>query len=116
MLDDAPVDVVFSDIMMPGGTSGIALAREIRRRHPELPVVLATGYADSASSVGDGEFRVLLKPYSLDALSTAFLIGGPALAGHYLERHDETLVIVSDDTLGRPVIMGRSSGAVVEGA
>lgn len=51
-----------------------------------------------------------------DALSTAFLIGGPALVEQYLERHDETLVIVVDDTRARPVIMGRSSGAVVEGA
>lgn len=51
-----------------------------------------------------------------DALSTAFLIGGAALAERYLERDDETLVIVSDDTRARPVIMGRSSGAVVEGA
>jgi thiamine biosynthesis lipoprotein len=67
----------------------------------------------------DGRRRVTVvarDAATADALSTAFLIGGPALAGHYLERHDETLVIVSDDTLGRPVIMGRSSGAVVEGA
>lgn len=51
-----------------------------------------------------------------DALSTAFLIGGPALVERYVEGHDETLVILSDDTRPRPVIMGRSSGAVVEGA
>jgi thiamine biosynthesis lipoprotein len=67
----------------------------------------------------DGRRRVTVvarDAATADALSTAFLIGGPALAERYVERHDETLVIVSDDTLDRPVIMGRSSGAVVEGS
>jgi thiamine biosynthesis lipoprotein len=49
-----------------------------------------------------------------DALSTAFLIGGPALARDYLETHDDTLVIFSSGS-APPVIMGRASGAVVEG-
>jgi thiamine biosynthesis lipoprotein len=67
----------------------------------------------------DGRRRVTVvarDAATADALSTAFLIGGPALAERYVERHDETLVIVSDDSLDRPVIMGRSSGAVVEGS
>jgi thiamine biosynthesis lipoprotein len=67
----------------------------------------------------DGRRRVTVvarDAATADALSTAVLIGGPALAERYLERHDETLVIVSDDARARPVIMGRSSGAVVEGA
>jgi len=65
------IDAVFSDIMMPGGISGLDLAREIRRRRPTLRVVLATGYADSAAGLEDGEFRLLLKPYSLEALADA---------------------------------------------
>ena len=56
---------------MPGGRSGLDLAREIRKRHPRLPVVLATGYAEAAASLEDGEFRLLLKPYSLEALADA---------------------------------------------
>jgi CheY-like chemotaxis protein len=39
------VDVVLSGIMMPGGVSGLQLAREIRRRHPRIPVILTTGYS-----------------------------------------------------------------------
>jgi len=66
------VDAMFSDIMMPGGTSGLDLAREVRRRHPRLPIVLATGYAESATGLADGEFRLLLKPYSLEELADAF--------------------------------------------
>ena len=65
------IDAVFSDIMMPGGISGLDLARDIRRRRPEVRIVLATGYAESAAGMKDGEFSVLLKPYSLEALADA---------------------------------------------
>ena len=65
------LEAVFSDIMMPGGTSGLHLAREIRGRHPTLPIVLATGYAEAAAGMRDGEFGLLLKPYSLEALANA---------------------------------------------
>ena len=65
------IEAVFSDVMMPGGLSGLDFAREARRRHPGLPIVLTTGYADSAADVRDGEFRLLLKPYSLEALADA---------------------------------------------
>ena len=56
---------------MPGGTSGLHLAREIRSRNPTLPIVLTTGYAQSGAGMRDGEFRLLLKPYSLEALADA---------------------------------------------
>ena len=65
------IDIVLSDIMMPGGVSGLQLAREIRRRHPEMPILLTTGYVESATGIGDGEFNLLLKPYSLEALAEA---------------------------------------------
>ena len=68
------IDVVLSDIMMPGGVSGLQLAREIRRRHPEIPVILTTGYVESAAGMKDGEFDVLLKPFSVEALAKA--LGG----------------------------------------
>jgi signal transduction histidine kinase/CheY-like chemotaxis protein len=65
------IDIVLSDIMMPGGVSGVQLAREIRRRHPDLPILLTTGYVESAADVQDGEFNLLLKPFSLEALAEA---------------------------------------------
>jgi signal transduction histidine kinase len=65
------VDIVLSDIMMPGGVSGLELAREIRRRRPNLPVVLVTGYAEAAASMEDGKFGLLLKPYTVEALAEA---------------------------------------------
>jgi len=65
------VDVVFSDIMMPGGMSGLELGREIRRRHPGLRVVLTTGYSEATTGMDSAEFALLLKPYTLDGLSRA---------------------------------------------
>ena len=49
-------------------------ARDIRRRHPEIPVVLTTGYVESVAGMNDGEFDVLLKPFSGEALAQA--LGG----------------------------------------
>jgi PAS domain S-box-containing protein len=66
-----PVEVVLCDIMMPGGMSGLELSREIRRRKPDLPIVLTTGYAESAAGMDERQFRVLLKPYSLEQLADA---------------------------------------------
>ena len=66
-----PVDIVLSDIMMPGGVSGLELAREIKRRQPNLPIVLTTGYAEAAAGMTDGEFQLLLKPYRVEELADA---------------------------------------------
>jgi PAS domain S-box-containing protein len=65
------IDVVLSDVMMPGGVSGLELAREIKRRQPLLPIVLTTGYAESLAGSDAKDFPLLLKPYSLEALAEA---------------------------------------------
>lgn len=54
-------DLVFSDIVMPGEMNGLALAHEIERRYPRLPIVLTTGYS-GAAEIGN-QFPVLRKPY-----------------------------------------------------
>ena len=61
--------VVFSDIVMPGGISGIELARKIRRRFPELPILLTTGYSEQVA--GQHDFPVLQKPYEMESLAGA---------------------------------------------
>jgi signal transduction histidine kinase/ActR/RegA family two-component response regulator len=67
-----PVDIVFSDIMMPGGMNGVSLAREISRRRADLPVVLTSGYAEAAAREANAAgIRILPKPYRLDELSAA---------------------------------------------
>jgi signal transduction histidine kinase len=60
------VDVVFSDIVMPGKISGIDLAGILRERRPGLPVVLATGYTDQRATVPG--VQVLAKPYETGQL------------------------------------------------
>jgi len=61
--------LVFSDIVMPGGISGIELAKKVRERFPELPVLLTTGYSEEVG--GHHGFPVIQKPYELDALARA---------------------------------------------
>lgn len=66
------VDLVFSDIMMPGEMDGLKLAREIRARRPEVPVLLTTGYSEPLTrQVECGGPTVLGKPYRLDELAAA---------------------------------------------
>jgi PAS domain S-box-containing protein len=72
MANGRHIDLVLSDVMMPGGMSGLEFARALRVRRPSLPIVLTTGYAEAAASMDGNEFSVLLKPYSLEALASAF--------------------------------------------
>ena len=65
---DADVDLVFSDILMPGGMNGLDLAREIGERFPGIPVLLATGYSASAQDAVRHGVVVLQKPYDLEGL------------------------------------------------
>ena len=69
LANEREIDIVLSDIMMPGGVNGLDLAREIRRRHTDLPIILTTGYVEAAGGLKDGEFHLLPKPYSLEALA-----------------------------------------------
>ena len=64
---DADVDVVVTDHAMPGMT-GAELARQIRQNWPELPVILATGYAELPNGEDPGLPR-LSKPYRQEELS-----------------------------------------------
>jgi PAS domain S-box-containing protein len=67
LADGAKIDLVFSDIVMPGAIDGVGLAREIRSRYPKLPVVLTTGYSDAAQAAPP-DLRILRKPFDPDTL------------------------------------------------
>jgi len=69
-LERNQIDLVFSDIVMPGPLDGLALARRLRETRPDLPVLLATGYSDAAAGVS-GDFPILRKPYEIHQLSKA---------------------------------------------
>jgi signal transduction histidine kinase/ActR/RegA family two-component response regulator len=69
-LEEESFDLVFSDIVMPGGMSGTDFARVVRRQWRNLPVLLTTGYAGKAE-MAPGEFRVIYKPWRPDDLLRA---------------------------------------------
>ena len=64
------IDLVFSDIVMPGRMDGLALARHLKASRPGLPILLATGYSDAAADVR-GDFPILRKPYEIRQLGQA---------------------------------------------
>jgi two-component system NtrC family sensor kinase len=69
--NDPKIDLVFSDIVMPGGMTGLELGHAIRLRYPAMPVLLATGYSDSVREAIAQGFIVLQKPFNLAALDQA---------------------------------------------
>ena len=71
LADGRGIDAVLTDIMMPGGVNGLELAREIRRRCPDLVILLTTGYIEAAAGMEDGEFELLPKPYTVEMLGKA---------------------------------------------
>ena len=62
--------VVLSDINMPG-MDGLALLREVKQRHPKLPVMMVTAYGDDERrrrAAEDGAMDFLTKPVDFDLL------------------------------------------------
>jgi PAS domain S-box-containing protein len=64
------VDLVLSDIVMPGKLDGLSLARTIKQKRPRLPILLASGYSEAAQNAR-AEFPILRKPYQIHELNEA---------------------------------------------
>jgi len=103
-LSSDPADVVISDIRMPG-RDGLSLLHEIRRRLPQVPVIMITAFHDLDSTVAamhGGAVDYVPKPIDLEELETAI--------DHAVRTHDATasdaLVLESSDATG--TIVGRS--------
>ncbi len=67
---DQQFDLVISDIVMAGEMNGLDFARRLRELHPDLPVMLVTGYSDIAESAAR-EFTLMRKPYRASEIGRA---------------------------------------------
>ncbi len=63
------VDVLFTDMVMPGGMNGLQLSREVRRLRPSIKVLLTSGYTGLAGDALPRDMTLLPKPYSREQLS-----------------------------------------------
>ncbi len=68
----AKVDLLFTDVVMPGSLNGVQLAREAKRLRPDLKVLITSGYMDKAIEIEDEGLHdgaVLRKPYRPNELA-----------------------------------------------
>ncbi|MDR7040294.1 signal transduction histidine kinase [Methylobacterium sp. BE186] len=75
------IDILFSDVVMPGGMNGSQLAVEAQKLRPGMKVLLTSGYVanlDEGQVIGHGEMPVLNKPYRRDELARSLrvVLGG----------------------------------------
>jgi CheY-like chemotaxis protein len=70
LLEREAVDVLFTDVVMPG-RSGLELARLARAKRPSLPVLLASGYSEEIVGSAGSEFEIVRKPYDTALLEAA---------------------------------------------
>jgi CheY-like chemotaxis protein len=69
------VEIVFSDLVMPGGMSGFDLARQVRERYPRAHLILTSGYSAelmNPADVAQLDLQVLRKPYRQSELARVF--------------------------------------------
>jgi len=72
LADGRVIDLIFSDIMMPGGMNGVELAHEVRKRRSDVPVLLTSGYSEGAVREAEAAgIRILPKPYHIAELAAA---------------------------------------------
>ena len=64
-----PVDLLFSDVVMPGGCNGAELAHRARALRPGLKVLLSSGYLGEAGSLVGDAFEMIDKPYERSTLA-----------------------------------------------
>jgi CheY-like chemotaxis protein len=70
-----PIALLLTDILLPGGMTGFDLARQVRRRWPDLPILFMSGFADPTLVPDDfgTNTKLLRKPFRLGQLSDAIV-------------------------------------------
>ena len=69
------LDLLLTDVVMPGPRNGVDLAREVSTLRPELPILLTSGYTGEAlDDAEEAPWPLLRKPYTLDVLARTLAI------------------------------------------
>lgn len=63
------IDLVFTDVVMPGKRSGRDLVEEVLKLNPDMKILFASGYPDKAKSNGHNLSPLIIKPYKLIELA-----------------------------------------------
>jgi CheY-like chemotaxis protein len=73
LLKTGRFDVMLTDIVMPGGMTGVELARRCAKDYPRMRIVLTSGYVgdDVEKAMADAPWPFMRKPYSADDLRRA---------------------------------------------
>jgi PAS domain S-box-containing protein len=71
LLESNTVDLVFSDVIMPGGMNGLQLIDKVRRTYPGVATLAATGYSENVLERPDSapDLQILPKPFKLNDLA-----------------------------------------------
>jgi len=64
----ALIDLVFTDVRMPGCADGLDVLGFVRRTRPDLPVLVTSGHLEPRVAQAGGAFRFLPKPCQLDVI------------------------------------------------
>jgi CheY-like chemotaxis protein len=71
---DPDIDFLFTDILMPGGMTGFELAVEVRRRRPDMAILMTSGFPGNflPDAQHNGKFDIIRKPFTQAELAAAF--------------------------------------------
>ncbi|WP_288493249.1 response regulator [uncultured Pseudomonas sp.] len=69
--DPLPPDLLFTDVRMPGRLDGLALAKQVRQRFPQLPILVSSGYTGQQYAEREERALFLPKPWTIDQLLKA---------------------------------------------
>jgi DNA-binding NtrC family response regulator len=93
-LDQGPVDLVLLDLMMPG-MDGLSALREMKRRHPDLPVVMMTAYATvktAVEAIKAGAADYVIKPFDLEEVRRVMMAALPPSTAEAAERRPASML------------------------